>query len=164
MLPPTIEARAPVNGVGRARSSVQDDASGRRVITESSGSGPPPLNPPTTTKACGITVSRRCRPFAIFGLVVMMMVIRVIMMVMTVTPQWREGQRKHGSICSWATEAAPLQIPWSYTCKLFLVSVWNVVLLLVKGENINFIVILRSDCKAGKLNQKDNRLRNFRFA
>ena len=87
MLPPTIEARAPVNGVGRARSSVQDDASGRRVITESRGSEAPPLNPPTTTKACDITVSRRCRPFATFGLVVMMVRIRVIMMMMTITPQ-----------------------------------------------------------------------------
>ena len=58
MLPPTIEARAPVNGVGRETSSVQDDASGRRVITESSGSGWSPLNPPTTTKACGISLTK----------------------------------------------------------------------------------------------------------
>ena len=35
MLPPTIEARAPVNGVGRGTSWVQYDAPGRRVITES---------------------------------------------------------------------------------------------------------------------------------
>ena len=35
MLPPTIEARAPVNGVGRGTSWVQDEAPGRRVITES---------------------------------------------------------------------------------------------------------------------------------
>ena len=35
MLPPTIEARAPVKEVGRGTSWVQDEAPGRRVITES---------------------------------------------------------------------------------------------------------------------------------
>ena len=45
--PPTIEARAPVNRVGRATRMVQDDAPGRRVSTESSGSEV--SIPPTTT-------------------------------------------------------------------------------------------------------------------
>ena len=67
----------------------------------------PHLIPPRLQKP----VASQFHEGAIVGLVVMMMRIRVIMMVMTVTPQWREGQRKHGSICSWATEAAPLQIP-----------------------------------------------------
>ena len=44
---PTIEARAPANGVGRATRVVQDDAPGRRVSTESSGSEV--SIPPTTT-------------------------------------------------------------------------------------------------------------------
>ena len=61
MLPPTIEARAPVNGVGRGTSWVQDDAPGRRVITESVISLVNAWRffltctfPPTTTKACDI--------------------------------------------------------------------------------------------------------------
>ena len=48
-LPPTIEARAPLNDLGKEASGVHDGAPGRRVSTEESSLNP--LAPPATINA-----------------------------------------------------------------------------------------------------------------
>ena len=49
ILPPKIETRAELNGLGKEARKVQDDAPGRRVSTEESRSDP--LLPPATMNA-----------------------------------------------------------------------------------------------------------------